>query len=83
MDTIGSLFEEAGCIGAAHIVDLASGADVAFRADEPVVMASVFKAIVALEFYAQAAAAKIDPAQPFEIAPGAATPGPDGHFQFP
>ena len=65
-----------------HAIGLSSGAEVAVGADEPMVMASVFKAIVALEFYAQVAAKEIDPARPVEITARDALPGPTGISNF-
>lgn len=54
-------FVEVGCEGSLHVVALSSGAEVAVDADRLVVMASVLKPLVALEFYAQAYAGEIDP----------------------
>ncbi len=72
------MFRDVGCAGSLHVRDLGSNADVAVSADEPVVMASTFKAIVALEFFAQAHSGRLDPAAQIEITPATATPGPTG-----
>jgi beta-lactamase class A len=71
-------FSDAGCEGMLHVVDLSTGAELGVRPDAPVVMASVFKALVALEFYAQAHAGVLDPTEMIEISPATATPGPVG-----
>ena len=77
---IESMFAEAGCRGALHVVDLATGAEIALDADAPVVMASVFKAVVALEFYDRVAAGVCDGAERVEVSAG--TPGPTGLSGF-
>lgn len=78
-------FAAAGCDGALHVRDLATGAEVGFEADRPVVPASVFKVLVALEFYARAAEGEIDPAKQVDLRPAVVTPGPVGisNFQDP
>lgn len=78
-------FAAAGCDGALHILDLTTGAEVGFEADRPVVPASVFKVLVALEFYARAAEGEIDPAKQVDLRPAVVTPGPVGisNFQDP
>lgn len=79
---IQTIFTDAGCEGTLHAVALASGAEVAVRADEPVVMASVFKALVALEFYSQVAEGRLDPGSQVRVDPKNATPGPTGLSLF-
>jgi beta-lactamase class A len=71
-------FAAAGCDGALHALALSSGAEVAVEADRPVVMASVFKPLVALELYAQVEAGEIEPAAAADLRPGEVTPGPTG-----
>jgi beta-lactamase class A len=73
-----SLFQEVGCTGSVHAVDLSSARGIGYRADIPVVMASVFKAIVALEFYVQARAGVLDSTALVDVTPKIATPGPTG-----
>ena len=51
-------------------------------ADRPVVPASVFKVLVALEFYARAAEGEIDPAKQIDLRPAIVTPGPVGLSNF-
>jgi beta-lactamase class A len=75
-------FVQAGCDGSLHAVDLATGASFGLRPDLPVVMASVFKPLVALEFYAQAQAGLLDPAEMADLIPAEATPGPVGLSNF-
>ena len=62
-----SEFAQVQCDGSLHVHDLSNGAEVAVRADEPVVMASVFKTIVALEFHAQAETGEVDPGAQIEV----------------
>jgi len=75
-------FHRAGCDVALHVVDLASGADIAIRADEPVVLASVIKILVALEFYAQALDGILDPARALDLEPVSYTAGSSGVSAF-
>ena len=70
------MFAEVGCAGTLHVVDLANGVDIAIDADAPVVMASVFKAIVALEFYDRVVLGTCDGARRVDVV--APTPGPTG-----
>jgi len=81
-DTIENRFKAFGCLTALHVKDIQSGAEVALRSDEPAVAASVFKAIVALEFYMQANTGRIDPREIVEIDPLRSTPGPAGLSNF-
>ncbi|WP_421932984.1 serine hydrolase [Phenylobacterium sp.] len=78
-------FAAAGCDGTLHVRDLATGAEVGLEADRPMVPASVFKVLVALEFYARAAEGSIDPAKQTDLRPAVVTPGPTGlsNFQDP
>ena len=66
-DAIEAGFVRAGCDVAMHVLDLATGSEVAIHADRPVVLASVFKIFVALEFYAQVAAGRLDPAERLDL----------------
>jgi beta-lactamase class A len=75
-------FATLGCELALHAIDLASGADLAVHADTPMVAASIFKPLVALEFYIQAETGDLDPARIVEIGPETATPGPAGLSNF-
>lgn len=72
------LFAAAGVDGYLHAVDLDRGAEVGHGADEPVVLASVFKVPVLLELFRQAAAGELDPAEAVTIPPDGRTPGPFG-----
>jgi beta-lactamase class A len=71
-------FTESGCNAALHVLDLDTGLEIAVRPDEPVVLASVFKVFVALEFYAQVSANLLDPAERVDLHPGSQTAGPTG-----
>ena len=80
--TIAAGFERAGCAVALHVVDLASGAEIAIQPDAPVVMASVLKIPVALEFHAQAAQGDLDPTRLLDLDPAGYTAGPTGISGF-
>lgn len=79
---IAAAFEAAGCRASLHVVDLASGSELGIEPDAPVVLASVFKVQVALEFFAQADAGALDPAERLVVEPAAATAGPTGISSF-
>jgi beta-lactamase class A len=81
-ETITAEFDRAGCVAAWHIVDLGSSAEIGVQPDAPVVMASVFKVLIALEFYAQAEAGVLDPARIVTLDPDAHTAGPAGISNF-
>ncbi len=75
-------FDRAGCRVSLHALDLRSGAALGIEADTPVVLASVFKVLVALEFYAQAQAGQLDPARRLLIGPERFTAGGAGIAAF-
>ena len=79
---IAAAFAAAGCEATLHVRDLAGGAEFGLEADRPVVPASVFKVLVALEFYARAAEGGIDPARQVDLRPAIVTPGPVGISNF-
>ncbi|MEU6058956.1 serine hydrolase [Streptomyces sp. NPDC047097] len=60
---LASVFAEAGVEGQVHVRDLDTGAEFGQGADAPVVLASVFKIPIALEYARQAAAGELDPAR--------------------
>ncbi|MFI5847999.1 serine hydrolase [Micromonospora chalcea] len=64
-ERVGEIFGRAGVRGCLHVVDVddAAGGEVALRADEQVVIASIFKIMVVLEFARQAAAGQLDPTE--------------------
>jgi beta-lactamase class A len=76
-DAIGGAFRDAGVTGWLHAVDIDSGGQVGFGADEPVTLGSVFKVplLVALHRAADAGRLRLDDA--VEITSGR-TPGPSG-----
>ena len=76
--SIAAGFERAGCTAALHVVDLDSGAEIGLEPDAPVVMASVLKVLVALEFHAQSAQGDLDPARIVDLDPAGFTAGPTG-----
>ncbi|WP_418961568.1 serine hydrolase [Streptomyces tritici] len=53
-----------------HAVDVDSGAEAGVGADEPVVLASVFKVLLVLEFARQAAAGQLDPRERVRVTAG-------------
>ena len=65
-----ALFAEVGADAALHAVDLATGAGTGLRPDEPVVIASVLKVLIALEFARQADAGQLDPADRVRVREG-------------
>ncbi len=75
-------FERADCSVAFHAVDLGTGEELGVHPDAPVVLASVFKVLVALEFYAQADSGELDPTQIIELDPITYTAGPTGISTF-
>ena len=64
-ERIGEIFGRAGVRGCLHVVDVddQAGGEVALRADEQIVIASIFKIMVVLEFARQAAAGQLDPTE--------------------
>ncbi|MFJ9413846.1 serine hydrolase [Streptomyces sp. NPDC101227] len=61
--TLRSTFAQAGADGFVHVRDIDSGAEFGHGADSRVVLASVFKIPIALEYARQAAAGQLDPAR--------------------
>jgi beta-lactamase class A len=68
-------FTAAGVTAGFHALDLGSGREIAYRADEPVVPASVFKLPVLLELCRQAADGEIDATRPIEVPVAGRAPG--------
>ncbi|MFC4107244.1 serine hydrolase [Micromonospora zhanjiangensis] len=62
-ERVDRVFARVGATGHLRAVDLADGRELAVRADEPVVLASVFKILLVLEFARQAAAGQVDPTE--------------------
>jgi beta-lactamase class A len=80
--SIATIFERAECRGWLCAIDIGSGRAVELDADEPVVAASVAKVPIALEFFGQVAAGRLDPAGRVLVRPGDRTPGPAGISNF-
>ncbi|MER7461121.1 serine hydrolase [Micromonospora sp. NPDC126480] len=59
----GDIFGKVGVDARLHAIDIDSGGEVGMRADEQVVIASVFKILLVLEFARQAAAGQLDPTE--------------------
>ncbi|MFD0540525.1 serine hydrolase [Actinomadura luteofluorescens] len=77
-ERINAAFRSAGVTGFLHVVDIDTGRDVAVGADEPVVLASVFKVPLLVAFHRQAAEGVLDPAEQVTLRPGDRTAGPTG-----
>ena len=60
---IEEIFHNAGVEGRLHAADLDHGHQLAVRADDQVVIASIFKILLVLEFARQAAAGQLDPTE--------------------
>lgn len=71
-------FRDAGVTGFLHATDIDSGREVAVRADEPVVLASVFKVPLLVTFHRRAADGLLDPTEPVTLPAGNRTAGPTG-----
>jgi beta-lactamase class A len=78
LTAIESELESAGVVGFLHARDLATGAEFGHRADEPVVLASVFKIAVALELARQFDAGQLDPTERVVVGAAGRTLGPTG-----
>src|SRR5689334_10403254 len=61
-----------------HAVDLASGREVTHGADDPVVLASVFKVPVLLELFRQGETGRLDLTAPVQVDVEGRAPGPFG-----
>jgi beta-lactamase class A len=57
------IFAGVGVDARLHVIDISSGREVAIRPDDQVVIASIFKVLLVLEFARQAAAGQLDPAE--------------------
>ena len=77
--------DEGSTVGAevfAHAVDLDTGAEIGFQANDPVVTASVFKVPILTEYVRQVAAGELDPKQRVFIRADAVTAGSTGLSVF-
>ncbi|WP_203857936.1 serine hydrolase [Plantactinospora mayteni] len=66
MPTLGRItriFDEVGVDARLHVTDIDGGAELGIGADDPVVLASIFKILLVLEFARQAAAGQLDPTE--------------------
>jgi beta-lactamase class A len=66
----GEIFDKVGVDVRLHAVDVDSGREIGIRADEQVVIASVFKILLVLEFARQAVAGQLDPTERVLIGAG-------------
>jgi beta-lactamase class A len=76
--TIEEAFAAARVRGFLYAQDLESGREVAHNADEPVVLASVFKVAVLVELYRRAAAGDLDITERIRVPSSTRTIGPTG-----
>ncbi|GAA3738767.1 serine hydrolase [Plantactinospora mayteni] len=63
MGRITRIFDEVGVDARLHVTDIDGGAELGIGADDPVVLASIFKILLVLEFARQAAAGQLDPTE--------------------
>ncbi|GLZ78230.1 serine hydrolase [Actinorhabdospora filicis] len=70
MPALTAPFDRIGARAVLHAVDLGSGAGTGVGADEPVILASVVKVLIALEFARQADAGQLDPADRVRVRAG-------------
>lgn len=73
-----TLFRSAAVDGWLHAMDLASGREIAWQADEPVVAASVFKIPALVELCRQADAGQLSLSEPVLVPLEGRAPGPTG-----
>ncbi len=78
MTDLGEVFAAAGVTAAFHALDLATGREVAHRADDAAVSASVFKLPVLVELCRQDAEGELDATAPVDVPVGGRAPGPNG-----
>lgn len=72
------IFDDAGVRGFMHVLDLGSGREIGYGADEPVVLASVFKLPVLLELFRQGELGRLDLSAPVLVPVEHRAPGPFG-----
>jgi beta-lactamase class A len=77
-DELQRAFDAAGVAGALHAVDIDSGAEVGHRADEPSVLASVFKVPVLVALLRAADEGSLDLAEQVTVPVADRAPGPTG-----
>lgn len=77
-DELQQAFADAGVTGAVHAVDIDSGAEVGHRADEPSVLASVFKVPVLVALLRAADEGVLDLAEQVTVPVEGRAPGPTG-----
>ncbi|GAA2605273.1 serine hydrolase [Actinomadura fulvescens] len=77
-ERIEAAFRSAGVTGFLHAADLDTGREIGVRADEPVVLASVFKVPLLVTFHRRAAAGLLDPREPVTLRPEDRGDGPTG-----
>jgi beta-lactamase class A len=81
-DQLRATFADAGCDGFLHVVDVDGDEEIALGADTVVVSASVFKVAVALEFFRQAAAGRLESTERVRLTAAERTLGPTGLSVF-
>ena len=81
-DGFGQLFARAGCQGWLCAADIDGDGEVSAGGDELAVAASVFKVVVALEVFTQAATGRLELGKRIRVSPEQRTPGPTGLSVF-
>jgi beta-lactamase class A len=76
--SIAQAFDDARVRGFLYVQDLESGAEVTHNADEPVVLASVFKVAILVELYRRAAGGDLEVTERLRVARATRTVGPTG-----
>ncbi|WP_424535803.1 serine hydrolase [Sphaerisporangium viridialbum] len=75
---LAGIFRAASVTGNLHAIDLDTGAEIGIGPDDPVVLSSVFKLPLLVEFYRQAEAGTLDPAEPCRVPTAERTAGGTG-----
>jgi beta-lactamase class A len=81
-EVFGELFSRAGCRGWLCVADVDGDGEISAGGDELVASASVFKVIVALEVFRQAADGRLDPGERVRVPSAGRTGGPTGLSVF-
>lgn len=77
-DRLAERFADAGIEGWAHAQNLTDGAQIGYRADEPVAMASLYKLPLLVAFASEWQQGSLDPLTELRLEPSELTPGPTG-----
>ncbi|NUU24563.1 MAG: serine hydrolase [Streptomycetaceae bacterium] len=78
VDAVTRVFRDAGVVGRLHAMDIDTGRDIGVGADDPVVLASVYKVPLLVAFFRQAAADVLDPTEAVTLRAADRSDGPTG-----